>query len=172
MSELIQVFLDIARWRKGPEDLPASGFLLIVTLAGYLFVSIATVLFYAKGVADLLAQITLDVALMFGFFGFLLVAYRKWPRFEQTMTALLGTGIVLTIVALPLMAWLRIESNDTQASIPALMMFVVVLWSISVTGHIMRRSLEIPFVGGVVLAVGHFLLSVFAFARFFPAETG
>ncbi len=125
----------------------------------------------ARGVAYLLAQVTLDIALMFGFFGLLLVFYKKTPRFEQTMTALLGTGIVLTVVALPLIAWLRVESTETTASIPALLMFVVVLWSISITGHIMRRALEIPYAGGVVMAVGYFLLSVFAFARFFPAES-
>jgi hypothetical protein len=170
MNELIRVFLDIARWRKGPEDLPASGFLLAVTFGVYILASIATVLFYSKGVADLLAQVTLDIALMFGFFGLLLVFYRKTPRFEQTMTALLGTGIVLTVIALPLIAWLRIEPAETTASIPALLMFIVVLWSISITGHIMRRALDIPFAGGVVMAVAYFLLSVFAFARFFPAE--
>jgi len=171
MKELIRAFLDIARWRKGPEDLPASGFLLTVTLGGYILASIVTVLFYARGVADLLAQVTLDIALMFGFFGLLLVFYKKTPRFEQTMTALLGTGIVLTVIALPLIAWLRVESAETTTSIPALLMFLVVLWSISITGHIMRRALEIPFAGGVLMAVGYFLLSVFAFARFFPAES-
>ena len=171
MKELIRAFLDIARWRKGPEDLPASGFLLTVTLGGYILASIVTVLFYARGVADLLAQVTLDIALMFGFFGLLLVFYKKTQRFEQTMTALLGTGIVLTVIALPLIAWLRVESAETTTSIPALLMFLVVLWSISITGHIMRRALEIPFAGGVLMAVGYFLLSVFAFARFFPAES-
>jgi hypothetical protein len=171
MNELIQAFVEIARWRKGPEDLPASGFLLVMTLGGYVLASIATVLFYANGVADLLAQVMLDVSLMFGFFGLLLVFYKKMPRFEQTMTALLGTGILLTFAALPLIAWLRFESAETTTSIPALLMFLVVLWSISITGHIMRRALEIPFAGGVVMAVGYFLLSVFAFARLFPAES-
>jgi hypothetical protein len=168
MNELFWVFFDIVRRRRGPEDLPASGFLLFATLFGYVVISVATILFYSNGVADLLGQVTLDLALLFGYSGLLLLIYRKMPRFQQTMTALLGTGILLATIALPLVVWLQLATSDTAASIPALLMYLVVLWSISVMGHIMQRALDIPFIGGVVIAVAYFAVSVFAFARMFP----
>lgn len=170
MNEIVRAFMDIALRRRGPEDLPASGFLMSLTLAGYVAVSAVTIAFYASDAADLAAQIGLDLVLMFGFFGFLLTVHRKMPRFRQTMTAALGTGMLLTAIAIPLVAWLSADTAGPLATAPAVLMYLVVLWSITVTAHILQRALEIPFLGGVILAVGYFLLNVAAFARFFPAE--
>ena len=170
MSEILRAFFDIALRRRGPEDLPASVFLLSISLVGYVVVSAATVAFYADTMSDLAAQLGLDLVLMFGFFGLLLGVHRKLPRFTQTMTALLGTGMLLAAIAMQLVAWIYSDASGASSTIPAVLMYLIVLWSLSITAHILQRALEIPFLGGVLLAVAYFLLNVAAFARFFPAE--
>ena len=46
MSEFIRLFMQIALLRRGPQDLPASGLLLVLTVVGYLAVNfiVSTVL--------------------------------------------------------------------------------------------------------------------------------
>lgn len=172
MAELIRAFFDITLRRRGPEDLPASGFLLGLVLGCYALVSGLGVAVYARSVADFSAQLALDLALFFGFFVLLLALYRRTGRLLQTLTALLGTGAMLSAIALPLLLWLRTEDPETPgAGVPALGMYLLVLWSLMVTGHILHRALEIPFVGGMVLALGYFTLNIAAFGYLFPAGT-
>jgi len=170
MKEIVQAFLDIALLRRGPEDLPASGFLLCLTGVAYLLTGALTVASYSRSTGDLVGQLTLDLGLMLAFFVVLLVINRKVARIEQTLTAVLGTGVVLAVVSLPLTIWLDAQGAQSEAAIfPAVGIYLLVLWSIGINGHILRRALEIPYVGGVVLAAGYFILNVAIFARVFPA---
>jgi hypothetical protein len=76
------------------------------------------------------------------------------------------------MLALPLSAWLRWEeaAGGAAAGYPAVGIYLIVLWSISVTGHIARRALEIPYAGGLVLGVVYFVANLAAFAYLFPTE--
>lgn len=169
MNELARAIVDIALLRRGPEDLPASAFLLRLTLASYVLLGALGAAFYVSGPAELAAQTGLDLALVFGFFGLLLAFHRKTERFGQTMTAVLGTGSLLYLVRLPLDVWLDALPEGASATLPALCMLLLAVWSIIITAHILNRALEIPFLGGVVLGVAFFVVNLAAYAAMFPA---
>jgi hypothetical protein len=173
MNKLVRAFVQIATLKLGPEDLPASGFLLGMVTAAYLLTGVASVSFYTDSAGEAARQLAVDLALTFGFFTLLLVLYRKGHRLLQTLTALLGTGALLSLIALPLTAWLQtLDMSATEtAAIPAVGIYLIVLWSIAVTGHILRRALDIPYVGGLLIGVAYFVLNLATFARLFPAES-
>lgn len=169
MKEIIQAFLDIAMLRRGPEDLPVSGFLLGLAGVAYLSTGALTVASYSRSSGDFFAQLALDFVLMLVFFVALLAINRKTARIGQTLTAVMGTGALLAVISLPLTLWLDTQGAASSAAIfPAIGIYLLVLWSIGINGHILRRALEIPYVGGVVLAAGYFILNVAIFARMFP----
>ncbi len=172
MTELLRAFLKIATLKIGPEDLPPSRFLLGLATALYLVSGAASVAFYADAAGDALLQLAVDLGLTVTFFGAIVVFYGKRQRLLQTMTALLGTGALLSLAALPFTAWLRLlEVTDRPGvAVPALGIYFVVLWSISVTGHIVHRALGIPFVGGLIIGVTYFVLNLATFAALFPPE--
>ena len=172
MTELFRAFLRIATLKMGPEDLPASRFLLGLVTVVYLVSGAASVALYTTGVGETLLQLAVDLGLTVAFFGGIVVLYGKRLRLLQTMTALLGTGALLSLVALPFTAWLRLLETSGQqgAGIPAIGIYFVVLWSISVTGHIVHRALGIPFVGGLIIGVAYFVLNLATFASLFPSE--
>jgi hypothetical protein len=172
MSELFRAFLKIATLRMGPEDLPASRFLLGLVTAVYLVSGAASVALYTTDAGEAILQLAVDLGLTVSFFGGVVVLYGKRPRLVQTMTALLGTGALLSLAALPFTAWMRLLEITGQpgAGVPALGIYFVVLWSISVTGHIVHRALGIPFLGGLIIGVAYFVLNLAAFASLFPAE--
>jgi hypothetical protein len=168
MNALARAIFDIAMLRLGPEDLPASRFLLRVTLFAYVVFGAIGSAFYVGGPAELLGQTGLDLVLVFGFFGLLLLLNRKSARLQQTMTAVLGTGSLLYLVRLPLDLWLNALPDDAPATVPALLMLLLAVWSIIITGHILNRALEIPFLGGIVLGVAFFVINVATYAALFP----
>ncbi len=172
MKKLVGAFLQIATLKMGPEDLPASRFLLGLVTAAYLLTGAASVSFYADSATAAVQQLAVDLGLTYGFFTLLLMLYRKGPRVLQTLTAILGTGALLSLIALPLTAWLQtLDSNASEAAAaPAIGIYLVVLWSIAVTGHILHRALDIPYVGGLIIGVVFFVFNLATFATLFPAE--
>lgn len=172
MIELFRAFMRIATLKMGPEDLPASPFLLGLATVFYLAPGAASLALYDIDTGEALLQLVVDLGLTVVFFGAVVVLYGKRPRLLQTMTALLGTGALLSFAALPFTAWMRLLEITDRSGIgaPAIGIYFVVLWSITVTGHIVHRALGIPFVGGLIIAVVYFLLNLATFASLFPSE--
>jgi len=172
MIELFRAFTRIATLKMGPEDLPASPFLLGLVTILYLVPGAASLALYATDAGEALLQLVVDLGLTVVFFGAVLVIYGRRTRLLQTMTALLGTGALLSLAALPFTAWMRLLEMTGRSGVaaPAIGIYFVVLWSITVTGHIVHRALGIPFIGGLIIGVVYFLLNLATFASLFPAE--
>lgn len=162
--------MEIALHRRGPEDLPASVFLFQLVLFAYVLIGTLSAAIYWRGAGQIALQVGLDLVLFFGFFWTVLGVYRKPERRLQTFIALLGTGGLLSALAIPLHLWRQAAGADqSTAMLPALGLFLLLLWSLAVTGHILHHALEIPYLGSVLLAMGYFALNVVLFALLFPA---
>ncbi len=161
MWPLASAFIDIAFHRRGPEDLPASGFLVallfpfyLVTGFGILSVGASTdgagVLFF---IAEACAYI--------GFFWLILSLAGKPARFRQTASAVLGTTIWLNLLAMPLLAWHDASTTgEAETSVPLFGYLALVLWSIDISGYILSRALEQPYMVGVLIVILYFMTSL------------
>ena len=117
MSEFIRLYTQIALLRRGPQDLPASRLLLVLTVAGYLAVN-----FVVSGVLPPGGRWleTLLVATLFTLLWYLLLLRLagRPERTLQTTTAVFGFQAVLT----PLVdscAWLvRRVGEDSPWQLP------------------------------------------------------
>ncbi|MGH8495943.1 MAG: hypothetical protein ACREVN_07380 [Gammaproteobacteria bacterium] len=169
MIPLVQAMIEIALHRRGPQDLPASLFLLGLVLAAYATVGFTSALIYQPGAGIAAMQVALDLLLFGAFFWIVLTMYRKPARWLQTFTALLGTGAILSLIAMPLHLWRQATGAEQSAALlPALGLFALLLWSLAVIGHILHHALEIPYLGGIVVAMGYFALNIVLFALMFP----
>lgn len=157
--------------RLGPQDLPASQFLMVATLVTY-----AVVEFIATGLAYSVSESLLLVGLDVGLVLCLVWLALRWrgfaSRFNQTVTALFGTGTLLGLVSIPIVSWLvRIQAQIEPVLLPVFLWFGLFIWTLVVMGHILRQALSVSFVAGVLLAVGYMLVSVFVTGLFFPSAT-
>lgn len=170
MFALLEAFLRIALRRLGPEDLPDSRFLLGIVLAAYLLVQIPVgVLLYgwASGVFQVIAA---DALLLGGFFWLLLWLTGRTNRYRQTLTALLGTGTLLTLIQWPLVWWWKLSGGESQPAIAATAgLLAMVVWSLIVQAHIVARALSSPFGAGLMVAVAYFLLNYQISGQLAPA---
>ena len=158
MLQVVQVFWQMLFRRLGPEDLPDSGFLLAVTAVIYILTQFLLAYVIYGAVPQLYPLVALGTALLVAGTWALLLATGRTARFSQTLTSLLGSGALLTVIAVPVCIWSLNSQGIGQAG-PSLVLLGIMVWLIMVYGHIFSRSLSRPFGVGLLVAVAYFLLS-------------
>jgi hypothetical protein len=168
---LILAFVEIAFHRRGPEQLPSSGFLFALVLAanlGLTFLSVRTL----DVVQHPLLMVFVDAAFWLAFVWCVLRAFERERRFRQTASALLGTDAVLSLLGLPLVLWHRaLNAPPSEATLPLLLQLLMIVWSIDISAFVLSRALDRMYVLAVVIVVGYLLLSISLRATLFPTAT-
>jgi len=167
---LLTAFFDIIMHRRGPEDLPASRFLLLLVLLAYLGVGFL-VIRVSEPWLRALAILIVDTALYLIFIRLLLIVNHVPARFIQSTTALLGIYSLFNMAALPFLLWL--ETTDSASVLPLLPyggLIVLLLWSLDVSAFVLSRALSKTYVAGVAIVIGYFLFSLLVRAAVFPPQ--
>ncbi len=165
---LLKVFLDICLLRAGPQDLPYSRFLFGLALGAYASIGVMLVLSQAGLVAAILEAL-LDCMILVGLTWTLLSLTGKSARFLKTATALLGTGAFLGVLAVPLV-W-QINPDETQSlGFIGPLFLVLLVWSLLVLGHVLRRALEVTLGAGVGMGLIYTALSALVMSMLFPSS--
>lgn len=176
MQSLIGLFFEIVLHRKGPQDVPPAGVVLGFTLIAYLATGGIVLWPSAADMSIVLAQLAVDLTLMVLIFGGLLAATGRADRMRQTFAALFGTSALLSVAALPFV-WIATTAFVEDAPSPGvglpvllstLALFMLLLVSLLVTGHILRHALNWSYAAGVLVAAGYFAVSVTVFRALFP----
>lgn len=168
---LVRPFVEICILRKGPQDLPASGMLLGISVCAHTLTSIVLSVVTLNGWRAILAGIT-DTLLVLFLTGTLLYAHRQKTRLLQTLTAMTGTGAIITLVAIPIFAWLySIERSGGGSPLAGLLVLGLIAWSLGISGHILRHALSIPYFLGIFIAFVFFWISHSVFTTLFPLAT-
>ena len=170
MLALLNAFIDIILHRRGPEDLPASRFLLMVVLAIYLLVGFS-VIWVSEHWLRALAILAVDATLYLIFIRLLLLANHLPHRFVQSATALLGISTVFNVVALPFLFWLEFATdNGVLPLLPYAALIALLIWSLDVSAFILSRAISKPYVAGVAIVIGYFLFSLLVRGVIFPPQ--
>jgi len=146
---LIKLFFDICLFKKGPQDLPASGLLLALTTAAYLLVGLI-LLGLETNWTDALVQVLAEAAMLVGFLFVTLKVAGLMPRFLKTTAAMLGTDALISCFAIPLLTWMM-NAQGTQGVY--LFLLLLMLWHLAVVAHILRHALSRPLAVGAGLAI-------------------
>ena len=168
MRAIINPFIQICLLRQGPQDLPTSGILLAIALIAHTVMSIVWSKVSLNAVSAVLSGL-LDTGLLVVLTGILLYAQRRNARIIQTLTALAGTGTIITFLALPVSGWLQgADQSAGEGGFAVLLLLILMGWSLAVAGHIFRHALSIPYFFGLVLAAVFYGISISAFRALFP----
>lgn len=146
---LLKLFWNICLFRQGPEDIPASTFLLRLIIVFYLIANGIILLLQSEG-QTLLVQLPVQLILVMTFFWGLLYFYHKRERYPQTICAVLGCDIIISLCALPPLVW--IITTHSQG-LPNFILLGIMAWQLAVMGHILQRAISQPFYFGVGLAL-------------------
>ena len=153
MSAVIDLFLDICLFRKGPQDAPASTLLLAIAIVAYVLVGL--VLFGIEvGPTQALLQIVVEGGALLGFTYLTLLASGYRNRILQTTIAMVGTDALISTSALPLVV---VALYTQEGQIAYALLLALTLWHLAVIAHILRHALSRSYSHGLVLAIAYFL---------------
>jgi hypothetical protein len=141
MSQILRLFVDIALWRRGPQDLPASITLAWLVTGAYAFVSAIQVAMMGWNFQSTLLLVVLDLSLQAVWLWGLLRFFAKAPRFLQSFTAFLGVGALLTLIDIVIsgiMAAFGINADHPANPWPFLHLGLLLL----LLGRILQQALE------------------------------
>lgn len=152
MLKLLQTFVEIALWRKGPQDLPASRFLLMLVLGLYVGASFVQVQLLDLRLRTALVIVCVDVVMMMLWLWVVLAFFERSSRFIQTLTAMLGVGTLLAaldiaVAAIQLAAGM--PSGEPSAAWLILRFFAIAL----IMGRIFMHALDRGLLTGMALTV-------------------
>ncbi len=171
MWPLSLAFVDIILHRRGPQDLPASQLLLALLLVVYAVVTLVALRVISATESDMLF-VVIEPIIDLGVIFLVLHAFSRAGRFLQTATALVGTGVLLNLVYVPLLHWNEVwQAPPTELTLPRLLIVGMLLWSFDVAGYIVSRALEKPYVVGVSIVVVYEIASIALRQALFPAAS-
>lgn len=168
MMPLIRLFLDIALFSKGPQDVPASKALLTVIIAANLTVGLALSLLETTWL-DSLVQSVVGILMLGSFLWLALYFSGKLSRLLQTATAAFGCDTLISAIAVPFLLWSRLAGDE--AGVAEVLIMLLVLWQVSVVGHILRHALSASFMAGFGLAFVYTVASFGLMIALFPGAT-
>lgn len=155
LLQLVRTLFDITLLRKGPEHLPASGVVLVLSVLLSLLSSLA-----ALALIDRFDEDDFFLGLFSSVVGLccyagILVLGGKSARMLQTLSAIVGTGALIVFAFVAEYVLLTPLLGSTGGGLIAT---VILLWSVPVEGHIIARAVDRHWYVGLVLAVGVFVL--------------
>jgi hypothetical protein len=155
---VLTVFLEIMLLRGGPREVPASGALLAGSAFVYFLTSVVqSRLVFGAPLAGLRGLA--DLALTVGLFGGALCACRRGHRVRQTLSAILGTG---TLMSLPMIVLVAVRQGLPDDSPVVLVLSILSLpllvWYLLVISRVMRLALDASQRVGLALAMSYVVL--------------
>jgi hypothetical protein len=159
MRALFHLFLDICLFRKGPQHIPVSQILLRATLVAYGISGLLVLLISLEPARALLVMLA-DIVLLTGLTYGVLNLSNYSGRFLQTLTALLGTGTLVQLMALPVSLWLgKPLEQETIAVLPQLLYIALLVWSIAIIAYILQQALAVSRSLGILYTFGYIAIS-------------
>jgi hypothetical protein len=148
--------------RAGPQTLPAAPGLLTAIVVVDLLLSVAVLSTgLDSGQALLMVAMSIGAGLLFCYAALYLRSLSN--RFLQTATALFGTDIIITLVAMPLsfiaIQPLAPDGTGTLGPDVALGLLIVTVWVLAVVGGIFRHALELSWPAALAVALAYVVVT-------------
>lgn len=170
-KQFILPFWNICTLSQGPQVLPSSTLLLAIVLVSNLLMDIInlSVVVDAEWTVILMLSASYSAGLIVSL-SLLMWVMRYQQRIMQTLTALFGCGVIISMFALPFL--LMIKTDSDEPNIFSIFILAINVWSLVITAHIFRHALSITLLLAWVLAFGYFLLGFKVTDFFIPQGLG
>lgn len=149
---LLRRLWDICLLRRGPQDLPASGSVLLFTL---LLEYLLSVILHSIVLPDVPALRLASILLVLNVgvivtIALLLILFQYRNRILQSLTALAGTSLIFNIVIFPFALLASLEPG--RPTLGGSLVLMIQIWSLVVSGHIFTQAMSINRFLGVTIA--------------------
>lgn len=170
MLQLSKIFWDICRLKSGPQALPIERYILVVVVfAGIIVDSVSSSILIPKLTNYEISRtvIIYNIVLLTAVY-FLLKLLGYAERGLQTLMAIAGSGLFISLVLMPALLMLN---TSTQAIKPfGLLILVDSIWRIAVNAHIFRHALSINRLLAMIISISYLLFGVLIAEFLLPTD--
>jgi hypothetical protein len=158
VHQFLKVFLDIVLWRRGPQDLPSSGLLVMLTLVAYELVNLLQMALIEVSASELLLYLVIDPLLLMGGLWLVMKLFGHKERWHQTVSAVLGcSALMALVIAIPMLLVGPRAGGDPPAALQMLALGLVVAF-ILVVGRIIQLATESNLLTGAAIATTYVVI--------------
>ncbi len=169
---VLRNLLSLLFLKSAPQDLPYS-LALSLQLVVFYVLSGLLVLQTTLQPDDMLGGIILGLLVQLVFTYLVLAALNKSARFMQTLSALLGIGLLFNLLSWPVFSVLAdATSQESIKATMSLLFLLLISWEVLVKAHIFRHALEMRMFAALALSFSLFFTSVTLSQLLLPAASG
>lgn len=169
-KSLWHIFWGICVFKKSPQDIVNSYALVKLAFIGY--VTVGAILFFSSTPTTIAIVISfIETILLTGFVYLLLNFFTVSNRFIQTITALYGSGAIITSFSVPIVFYIDASVRHEQsAGIAGLLLLAVVCWSYTIMAHILHKAIDKSLGVSLLLTFCYLYLSYQFIKLIFPGS--
>jgi hypothetical protein len=154
VQQFLKVFLDIVLWRRGPQDLPSSKFLVFATLLANELVSALHLVVMHESAAAYFVFLVIDPLLLMGWIWLVLRLFNRSDRYAQTISAVLGTSTLLALLlSVPLLMLAGVDHVETRSALEQALAVGLIIAFVLVAAHILKIATESNLFTGIAVAL-------------------
>ena len=170
MLQLIRAFWEICRLRAGPQTLPSGRNLLIpVVFVGIFIDSFASSILIPKMSAfEIVTTVGIYNVLLLAAVYLLLKAIGYEQRAMQTLIAIAGAGLFISLVLLP--GLITVDLSEQESKSFVLFILIDNIWRIAVNAHIFRHALSVSLLMAMIISVSYLLFGVLVADFLLPVQ--
>ncbi|MEM1229440.1 MAG: hypothetical protein AAGI15_02805 [Pseudomonadota bacterium] len=162
MTALLRELWQLCLFRSSPARLPGGWSLTLILLALDWLISVLVVLQLRPELerGTMMTSIGLSNLLLLVLFVITLTIRRRSSRAPQTLSAVFGTDLVLTVLFALLLAVASTLADTIGTSPTAVLRVLLVLWTIALYGYILHQALDMPQILSTLVAFGIIMAGV------------
>jgi hypothetical protein len=159
VQQFLKVFLDIVLWRRGPQDLPNSGLLVVLTLVAYELVNLVQIALMEVSIAELLLYLVVDPLMLMGGLWLVMMLFGRRDRWAQTVSAVLGcTALLALVVSVPMVLLVGPRMAGNPPAALQLLALGLVIAFILVVGRIIQLATDSNLLTGSAIATTYVVM--------------
>ena len=155
MQALISTLFDILTLRKGPDAIPHSLLLLVIAVVMWFLPLLSGTQLLPALDAQAVLSVTVSWLVSLACYVLVILVAGRSARLIQAMTAIIGCGALISFGQISSVVFLTPFLSD---NIVAIVVELLLFWSVYVKGHILARTLAREWYVGLIIAIGVFLL--------------
>ncbi len=162
------VYVRLCLFLASPEQLPANVLCAIKAVIIYSAINIILLDSHTSAF-EVIVKIVFEISLLAGIVFYGLKIAKKPERFLQTMSALIGVGMIISLISTPLYLLITPEFKHTQEISQAVINITLILlvWNLSIISFIFKRSFDISTFNAALISFTYlFLFQVLISASF------
>ena len=152
----LRLYVRISLFMASPAELPYSPASIVLTLVAY-FATAALLLGDDYSAGHIVSLIVVEAMILYLVSLLVLKARGHLERLVQTLSALFGSGLVISLIGIPVLLATSDSGADGVATAQYLNL-ALLLWSLAVISLIFKRAFEISTIAAGFLAFNYFLL--------------